>query len=244
VHSVAVERSGAVTAVGKASDKFPVTPGAYDVTFNGPTADAFVSRFGPKGERLWYSTYLGGAKEFDRAFGVKIGPLGQALVVGWTNAYDFPTTTGAFQTQLGGKRDGFLAELDMLPTGVQTYGTSTPACSGEIYMGVTSWPKSGNTGFALTCNGAPPGAGGLFLAGVALPNGGPVLGIRLYLNPTMPLVAAFVNANLDGFIQVPLPIPAGIPTGTKVAFQHVWINPKGCGTGLLSASHGLEITVQ
>jgi hypothetical protein len=52
---------------------------------------------------LLYSTYLGGNGR-DGAGGIAVYSSGNAFVVGETMSTNFPTTTGAYQTVLGGPR--------------------------------------------------------------------------------------------------------------------------------------------
>jgi hypothetical protein len=59
---------------------------------------------------LAYSTYLGGSG-FDQGYAIAVDSLGNAYVTGQTAAIDFPTTSGAFQTEYGGG-DAFIAKLN------------------------------------------------------------------------------------------------------------------------------------
>ena len=60
---------------------------------------------------LQFSTYLGGSK-LDGAGGVAVDSAGNPIVSGITASPDFPTTPGAFQTQLRGNFDAFVTKLD------------------------------------------------------------------------------------------------------------------------------------
>lgn len=62
---------------------------------------------------LVYSTYLGGSG-FDQGYAIAVDSFGNTYVTGKTAAADFPTTSGAFQTNYGGG-DAFITKLD--PTG-------------------------------------------------------------------------------------------------------------------------------
>jgi hypothetical protein len=111
------------------SSDFPVTPGAFDTTFNGPAGgfpgggDAFVARFDTVASARTYSTYLGGA---DEEFG---GPLavddaGNAHVAVQTDSGDFPTTAGAFdETFNGGSSDVAVVKLGPTGAGPLLYST-------------------------------------------------------------------------------------------------------------------------
>jgi hypothetical protein len=54
----------------------------------------FVSKLGPDGSHLAYSTYLGGSQE-DTAAGIAVSDDGTAFVTGTTRSSDFPTTGAA-----------------------------------------------------------------------------------------------------------------------------------------------------
>ena len=77
---------------------------------------------------LTYSTYLGGSG-FDQGYAIAVDSLGNAYVTGQTAAIDFPTTTGAFQTNYGGG-DAFVAKLN--PSGsALVYSTYLNGASGN-----------------------------------------------------------------------------------------------------------------
>jgi hypothetical protein len=77
---------------------------------------------------LAYSTYLGGSG-FDQGYAIAVDSLGNAYVTGQTAAIDFPTTSGAFQTEYGGG-DAFIAKLN--PSGsALVYSTYLRGASGN-----------------------------------------------------------------------------------------------------------------
>ena len=77
---------------------------------------------------LVYSTYLGG-NGFDQGYAIAVDSLGSAYVTGKTAAADFPTTTGAFQTNYGGG-DAFIAKLNPEGTAL-VYSTYLNGASGN-----------------------------------------------------------------------------------------------------------------
>lgn len=97
---------------------FPVTRNAFQPAFAGQF-DVFVTKFVP-GETPSYSSYLGGtAREWGvatsmLALGSGINPA--AYITGLSESSDFPVTTGAFQTSLGGLYDAFAAEFTFSTT--------------------------------------------------------------------------------------------------------------------------------
>jgi hypothetical protein len=56
----------------------------------GGVVDAFVSKISADGQKLLYSTYLGGSA-FDFAFDIAVTPDGNASITGYTDSGDFPT---------------------------------------------------------------------------------------------------------------------------------------------------------
>ncbi len=105
--SIAVDGTGhayvaGLTTSGGGTTNFPTTPGAFQTTLKGPQ-NAFVAQLSPDGTALAYSSYLGGSGT-DAANAIAVDGSGNAYVTGLTNSSGttgFPTTPGAFQTQLG-----------------------------------------------------------------------------------------------------------------------------------------------
>jgi hypothetical protein len=104
-----------------ASANFPVTAGAYDTSHGGGINDAFISKIGPAGDTLIYSTFLGGSGN-DFGWALARDGAGDINVAGITSGA-FPTTAGSFQTIFGGGSwDAFVAKLDATLT-VSSYAT-------------------------------------------------------------------------------------------------------------------------
>ena len=96
---------------GTYNPNFPTTPNAWQITFGGGDADAFVSELNAAGSGLLYSTYLGG-RNIDRGSSIAVDASGNIYVTGITESTNFPTTPGAFQTTYGGGyTDAFVAEI-------------------------------------------------------------------------------------------------------------------------------------
>jgi uncharacterized repeat protein (TIGR03803 family) len=97
--AIAVDARGNAYVTGfTQSFNFPATPGAFQTSRRSIHGNAFVSKLGPKGSALLYSTFLGGSGGGDGAFGIAVDASGNAYVTGPTYSFDFPTTPGAFQT--------------------------------------------------------------------------------------------------------------------------------------------------
>jgi Beta-propeller repeat len=113
---IAVDLAGNIYVTGYTySGNFPKTLGAYDRTFAGLPYDAFVTKLNPTGSGLVYSTFLGGNGK-DAGLGISVDPSGQAIVCGYTESSNFPTTIGAFDRTRGGARDAFLTKLNAAGT--------------------------------------------------------------------------------------------------------------------------------
>jgi len=105
---IAVDSGGSAhvtgTAAQSASESIPIV-NAFQATFGGFLADAFVTKLNPAGADLVYSSYLGGWGE-DAGLAIALDNAGNAYVTGRTYAADFPRTR-PFQP-LKGDRTGDL----------------------------------------------------------------------------------------------------------------------------------------
>jgi len=114
-YAIGLDPSGAATVAGIAVSDFPTTPGAYDTTLDG-LSDGFVTRLSPSGDRLLYSTLLGGQGR-DEADVIAVHASGTVFVAGLTSSDDFPATPGAFDTSYNGggmfSGDTFVARFDL-----------------------------------------------------------------------------------------------------------------------------------
>ena len=108
---VALDSSGCVYLTGTTrSPDFPVTAGAYDTTLGG-VRDAFAAKLNASGSVLIYAIYLGG-EGWDYGADIDLDSAGCVYLVGTTQSSDFPITTGAFDSTLGGDKDNFVAKLN------------------------------------------------------------------------------------------------------------------------------------
>ena len=132
---VAVDVNGNVYVCGETiSDDFPVTAGAFRTAIGmSGTYDAFVTKIGPNGNVLSYSTYLGGISD-DYGNSIGVNSSGQVTVAGTTGSTDFPTTSGVVKPtrtpQLFDGSDGFVAKLNGTGTGL-VYSTYVGSNSGS-----------------------------------------------------------------------------------------------------------------
>jgi hypothetical protein len=109
--AVTLDDAGNIVVAGMTySPDFPTTPGAYDITHDGP-CDAFVSMFDPSGSTLLWSTYLGGNSS-DACYAVDLDGSGNPVVTGGTYSSGFPTTAGAYDESYNGMDDVFVTKID------------------------------------------------------------------------------------------------------------------------------------
>ncbi len=102
--ALAVDGAGNAYVVGATtSSDFP-TLNPYQPRFGGMggtgfvrSGDAFIAKVNPTGNKLIYSTYLGGSMD-DAALAVTIDAQGDAYVAGATASMNFPVTAGVYQS--------------------------------------------------------------------------------------------------------------------------------------------------
>lgn len=120
-HAIAVDSSGNAYVAGITySTDFPLeNPIQQAKTAPADQYDAFVAKLDPNGSALVYSTYLGGSND-DYAQGIAVDSSGNAYVTGSTFSgatgspedLPFPTTAGAFQTELKGTVNAFVTKIN------------------------------------------------------------------------------------------------------------------------------------
>ena len=116
--ATAVDTAGNVYVVGyTTSTNFPIQAALQPTSPVGPgvSIDGFVTKLSPTGTLL-YSTYLGGTNYASDVSGIAFDSDGNAYLSGSTGASDFPTTVGAYRTNLAsivlGIQDAFVTKLN------------------------------------------------------------------------------------------------------------------------------------
>jgi uncharacterized protein (TIGR03437 family) len=136
--AIAVDAAGNAYVTGYTnSSNFPLSDSAPQRTYRGAGGntvvtfgDAFVTKIGPNGDKILYSTYLGGSRD-DMGLGITLNAAGEAYVTGTTLSLNFPTTSGVVQPAFNGgggqpvtdlnapffiAGDGFIAKLNAAGT--------------------------------------------------------------------------------------------------------------------------------
>ncbi|MFN2545305.1 MAG: SBBP repeat-containing protein [Actinomycetota bacterium] len=128
--TIAVDPSGRPVLGGYTeSQRFPTTPDALEPAWRGGDIDGWVSVFSPSGDRLAYSTYLGGSDN-DEVAALALDGAGNAVVGGATVSEDFPVTPDAYKTDFVGSDDPNAAGL-----GSDDFVVSLPLDGGPLNYG-------------------------------------------------------------------------------------------------------------
>jgi hypothetical protein len=116
-YGIAVDSSGNAYVSGVTdSNYFPVSTGAFDVSFNGER-DAFLSKLNSSGSALHYSTFIGGTGD-ETGRDIDIDMDGNAYLTGKVSSTDFPLTQDAFDSHLDGTRDGYVTKVNSSGSGL------------------------------------------------------------------------------------------------------------------------------
>jgi hypothetical protein len=142
-HGIAVDGAGSAFVTGfTRSGAFPTLNPIQPAPASGGFRDVFVTKLGPSGTSLLYSTCLGGSFH-DEGFGVAIDGAGNAHVAGYTESVDFPTQAPV-QAASGGGRDVFLSKIN----------TGGSALVYSTYLGGSETDSIEQNGLAVDTSGA------------------------------------------------------------------------------------------
>ncbi|MBW2622633.1 MAG: hypothetical protein JRD68_06985, partial [Deltaproteobacteria bacterium] len=148
--------SGDVFVVGEAGSSgtdisdFPTTSGVFDETYNGGSEDVFVARFDRDSLTLLASTFLGGSLG-DIGLSIALYGPGHVYLAGWTEAANFPTTSGAYDETYNGGGDVFVSKLT----------NDLTALPGSTFIGGSSEEPGYGMGVSIGLDSA----GSVFIAG-------------------------------------------------------------------------------
>lgn len=220
---IVLDTAGNAYVTGTArSANFPTTAGSFQ-TIRGGYADAYAAKFGPTGA-LIYGTLLGGSQSVpdggtvnadigvDQGKAIALDGQGNAIIVGLTNATNFPTLN-AFQSRLAGtntvynrgttKRlasNAFVAKLNSAGSalGYATYlGGGTIFCCSPNYQ-----PLDMNVANSV----ATDSNGNTYVAGTTYADGFPLrygIGTSFQYNQRNAFAAAFdTNGNIQYSVAI------------------------------------------
>ncbi len=152
---------------------YPTTPGAYMQAFQGgqdyslnpgdpgyieiqvlgfSPRDVAILKYTPDGKGLVYATYLGGKKGNEQPHSMVVDKSGDLIVFGTTASSDFPVTSTAFKSSLGGKTDLFISRFSA--DGKRLLASTFMGGTGfDGLNGVNSWHDS--KGYVVLDAGTP-----------------------------------------------------------------------------------------
>jgi hypothetical protein len=228
------------------SSNFPTTSGAYQTVNNAagfPTTktfigvNAFVTKIGPAGSGLLYSTYLGGSKQ-DFGYGIAQDGMGGVYIAGATTSTNFPVTSGAFQTVIGGDEDAFIAKLAIGGSSTTVTTTLTAPTPGTTLSGPSAtfmWTAgTGATSFGLWLGSKGVGSNNIWSSGETtatsvtfggLPTNGETIYARLFATVNGVLEHYdYTFTALKGAVMT-YPTPGSTLSGPYQTFE--WSTPVG-----------------
>ncbi|HJQ24075.1 MAG TPA: SBBP repeat-containing protein [Blastocatellia bacterium] len=174
--ALVLDDAGNVYLTGATSSmSFPTTPGLYRTQVGGYSdGDAFVTKLGPTGTAIVYSTYLGGGSN-DAGYGIAVDSSGNAYVAGYTASSNFPVTDNAYQLVLNSGNsyysDAFLARL-----------VATPSLASDIAISMTSTLTSAVAGDYITYT-------------ITVTNNGPDVATSVLVSDDMPSSLVYNSCN-------------------------------------------------
>jgi gliding motility-associated-like protein len=135
-HTATYDNSGNIYTGGRCfGQTYPVTVGAFQVTFGG-YVDIAISKLNPAGSNLIWATFIGGTGP-DYAHSMYVNDNFELYVYGTTSSNNYPTTPGCYDNTYNGSADIIVSKLN--PTGTtligSTYvgGTSSDGNSNMVY---------------------------------------------------------------------------------------------------------------
>jgi hypothetical protein len=201
VHALAVDSQGNAFVAGvTASKDFPVV-GGIQGDLHGAT-DGFVMKVNAGGDRIIFSTYLGGS-DLDRCEAIAVDSIGRAYVAGSTRSPDFPVLKPA--RPYSGETDAFIARFKSDGTQLE-YATFLGGSGNDEALGiavdaankayVTGWTTSADFPVVSAFSAALRGRQNAFVA--SLTEGGNDLTYSTYLGGTVEDRGLAVRVNSDG----------------------------------------------
>ena len=241
-------------AGGTSSPDFPMTPTAYDNTFNGAVTDAFIAKLNPGATALLYSTFLGGSDN-EGAADIAIDSARNVYVTGQTMSADFPTTPGAFDRVWNGDpvifwADAFIAKLTPVdgPGTTPVFGLATltvnpsPVTGGGSATGTVAVNAPAPTSVVVTLTSSNPSVVSV-PANVMIAQGASSANFAITTSPVTTSVAVTISASYNGVtktttLSVLTPPPSPILTNLVTSPSTVTGGSNSTGVVVLSMAVG------
>jgi len=169
-------------------------------------------------------------------------------VVGWgSNAYHQLAVLGPPDGHAHVSMSaGYTKAVAIASPAISFVGGPTPGCRGSATIWTNSLPNLGNGTFTITCDNMHPSIGGVIalgFAGVATPFF--YDGVRIWMDPAMPIVTAYRQSNSLGRAGYHLPLPNHATfAGLSLWAQWIPLEPAGCTQHNVSSSTAIRITLQ
>ena len=114
-YGIAVDAFGNAYVTGStASTNFPITKGAFQISFPGVSPHVFVTKLNTAGDGLVYSTYLAGdgiISDNEQGNAIAVDYAGNAYVTGFTTSINFPITPDGFRSSVTRSVKAFAAKV-------------------------------------------------------------------------------------------------------------------------------------
>ncbi len=147
-HSATYGQNDEIFGAGRSFDsQYPVTTGAFQTNFGG-VADVCISKFSEDASALIYATYIGGGGT-DLAANLITNSNNELILLCGTTSFDYPTSSDALDTTLGGDADMGITVLSEDGSSIigSTYlGGSGDEGQGSFSLVTSSYYGSDGTG--------------------------------------------------------------------------------------------------
>jgi uncharacterized protein (TIGR03437 family) len=184
-NGIAVDAQGNAYVAGSTiSTNFPITPGAFQTSFQSGRTHGFVTKLNPAGNGLVYSTFLAGTGDVvEQCNSIAVDFAGNAYVAGNTNSITFPITPDGFRNTIPSAIKGFAAKLsaagDQLVYSTYlagdnqdfAYGIAVDAMGNAFVTGYSASANFPVTPGAFQTNGTPCCTGKAFVTAIAANTG-------------------------------------------------------------------------
>lgn len=175
-NGIAIDSAGNAYITGQTfSGDFPVTKGAFQ-TRNGmhplQLSTCFVTKLNAAGDRLVYSTFVGGSDATNLYFAtgeaanaIAVDSRGDAFITGYAYSFNFPVTAGSVQPKFAGKHSNGIPTSNAFVAGLDPAGASLLL---STYLGGTGYESQGvaTGGDQGNAIGFDP-SGNVYVAGMA-----------------------------------------------------------------------------